>query len=53
MYIFLADLDLNPAELLDIFGMFDLVLFMAKVATVHYFDNYGVLLDVVGAKTGF
>ena len=50
LYIFLADLDIDPTELLDVFGLFGLVLFMAEVATVHYFDNSGVLLDVVGAK---
>ena len=47
---FLADFDFDPAEYLDVLGLFGLVGFVAELASLHYFDDSSVLLDVVGAK---
>ena len=49
LWIFLADLDVDPADCRDVVGLFGLVGFMVEFSALHYFDNPGVLLDVVKA----
>ena len=47
--MFLADLDFDPADLLDVLGLFGIVLFVLEIGPLHYRNYLGVLLSVLGA----